>query len=256
MDVADLTQCTQEEATLLVEPGVSAGTGIGTGAVVGVSGVPAAATGSVKGPTAVDVTNVAWGSLKRRDGGQEILLLNARTGPDDCYILGRAEICDVIVNNKSVSKTHCAIYCEYQDARLKVYMRGVSPHGTYVNHAFVRLVKDQIYELKTGDEIFLLNPMGTATADALKSCSYMFVNIWERMTYHRTIVVAPTSTDLDRKGSGGKSGTSSSSSSSSNSGQGLIENYYVVGDQIGFGMCGQVHTCVQKSTGEYFVSAK
>jgi hypothetical protein len=251
-ECADLTQITQEEITLLQEPSRN-GAHLANGGGVADHNNGSSSSSSAGGKKGgADPNSTAWGSLKRRDGGQEMMLLNSRTGIDRAYTLGRADACDVNVGCKSVSKLHCAIYCEYHDARMKVYLRGISPHGTYVNNAFVRLAENQMYELKTGDDIYLVNPMTSSPAN-INISTFMFVNLWERMTYQRAVASAPLAT-IDNRKSAGPSSSSSSSASSNSIRSRLIEDYFIVGDQIGFGMCGQVHMCVQKTSGQYYVS--
>ena len=69
-----------------------------------------------------------WGYLKRKDGGEELQLRHRIVnGKRDTYYLGRSpQFCDIVVDFRNVSKTHCSIYCDFSGARMKVYVQGLS----------------------------------------------------------------------------------------------------------------------------------
>ena len=72
-------------------------------------------------PYDVDV----WGILRRKGGDQEEYKLRHRLkdGRRDTYLLGRSQTCDVSVNiSKAISTAHCLIYCDYSQARLRVFI--------------------------------------------------------------------------------------------------------------------------------------
>ena len=213
-----------------------------------------------------------WGYLKRRDGAQELQLRHRIVdGKRDTYYLGRSQVfCDIVVDFKNVSKKHCSIYCDFSGARMKVYVQGLSSNGTYINHGYVRVVEQQQYELKTGDDIFLVNPV-TATPEVIAKTCFMFVNLHERLAFHREVAPAPPlppksslvdSSSLPSSSASTHVATNSTASSCYSSDLmsvcapkvRLVEEFYIIGEQIGSGMCGQVHLCVQKATGVYFVS--
>ena len=124
-----------------------------------------------------------WGLLRRKGGNQEEYSLVHRMdsyGQRDTYILGRSRSCDICVPHNQVSTSHCYIYCDYSEARLRVFVEDTSRGGTYINSSLTRLVKGERIELMTGDEVYLLHPRSDAAG---QSC-FMFINMRERYFLH------------------------------------------------------------------------
>jgi FHA domain len=107
-----------------------------------------------------------WGSLRRRGGDQEEIRLEHRNkdGKRDTYVIGRSRAADITVDDKRVSSQHCMVYCDYEEARLRVFVEDTSVNGTFVNDSLTRLHKGKRLELKTGDEIFLINALRSYTS--------------------------------------------------------------------------------------------
>lgn len=182
-----------------------------------------------------------WGSLRRRGGDQEEIQLEHRSkdGKRDTYIIGRSRGADIAVDDKRVSSSHCMIYCDYEEARLRVFVEDTSVNGTYVNDSLTRLHKGKRLELKTGDEIFLINPrnLQLESNGPDKCTSFLYVNLRDRLFVHRTIAPSRAqSNEVNTKGDVSKH----------------VEDFYVIGDQLGSGMCGQVHMCMNRVTGEHY----
>jgi len=182
-----------------------------------------------------------WGVVRRRGGNQEEfkMLHRLKDGKRDTYVLGRnMESCDITAAHKSVSSTHCRIYCDYTQARLRVFLEDSSVNGTFVNDSLTRLTRGERMELKSGDEIFLINPRllqskrsdSHADHNAVGSTSFTFVNIRERVAATREKSRAPSSTQQAPCAR-------------------HVEDVYVIGDQIGSGMCGTVHLCIERASG-------
>jgi serine/threonine protein kinase len=190
-----------------------------------------------------------WGVLRRRGGNQEEfkMLHRMKDGKRDTYVLGRnVASCDITSAHKSVSSTHCRIYCDYTQARLRVFLEDSSGNGTFVNDSLTRLTRGERMELKSGDEIFLINPRilqsKSSSNDAhgdhpkkgahndVGSTSFTFVNIRERVAATREKSRAPSHSQLAPCSR-------------------HVEDVYVIGDQIGSGMCGIVHLCIERATG-------
>ena len=78
------------------------------------------------------VDNHTWGILRRKrsvDGATDTLLKHRElNGERDRYTLGRGAQNDVIVegDNRRISSTHCHIYCDYSQARLRVFIEDFS----------------------------------------------------------------------------------------------------------------------------------
>ena len=196
-----------------------------------------------------------WGLLRRRDGKEEIkLLYRTKDGRRDTYSIGRSSKCDVAVKeDKTVSATHCIVYCDYLQARLRVFVEDSSANGTFVNDSLTRLTKGQRLELKSGDEILLHNPRSNfhksgregsheendaCHNELIAKSSFMFINLRDRVVGQRQVAMAPFSNP--KKISPEKAMKAH------------VEDYYIIGDQIGSGMCGTVHLCVHKKTGEHY----
>ena len=184
-----------------------------------------------------------WGSLRRKGGDQEEIKLEHRTknGKRDTYIIGRSRGADITVEDKRVSSQHCMIYCDYEEARLRVFVEDSSVNGTFVNDSLTRLHKGKRLELKTGDEIFLINPRNPEqSSNAVDNCtSFLYVNLRDRLFVQRTIGSA-----LDI--------TARTIAETKANTHNHVEDFYVIGDQLGSGMCGQVHMCMNRLTGEHF----
>ena len=182
-----------------------------------------------------------WGSLRRKGGDQKELKLEHRTknGRRDTYSIGRSKGSDIVVEDKRISSQHCLVYCDYEEARLRVFVEDTSVNGTFVNDSLTRLHKGKRLELKTGDEIFLINPRSVENTDtSVDNCtSFLYVNLRDRLFVQRTI------------GSALDVNTRSMTDTKVNN---HVEDFYIIGDQLGSGMCGQVHMCMNRITGEHF----
>jgi hypothetical protein len=180
-----------------------------------------------------------WGMLRRKGIDQEYKLIHRiKDGRKDLYTIGRQKKCDIIINDQRVSSIHCLIYCDYLDERLTMFVSDCSANGTYVNNSLIRLSSGERTELKSGDEIFLMNPRYISTAEGL--VSFIFVNMRERLFVPRVVDVAPlTHHHLT---------SDFQSTESIDSNQKRIEDIYVIGNGIGHGMCGQVHVCTHKGS--------
>jgi hypothetical protein len=74
------------------------------------------------------------------------------------YVIGRSKTCDIVIQDKHVSSHHCSIYCDYTQAAVRVFVEDSSSNGTFLNGPATRLSQKQRAELKSGDEIYILNP--------------------------------------------------------------------------------------------------
>ena len=199
-----------------------------------------------------------WGLLRQKGGDQEEFKLRHRMkdGRRDTYVIGRSVDCDIMLPGQpGVSNAHCRVYCDYSQARLRVFIEDCSTFGTFVNDSLTKLAKGERMELKSGDELFLVNPRllqsqsnknakasggnggsngnGKASVDVAAS-SFLFVNIRERVVANREKSLAPTN-----------------SQQAHNATTRHVEDMYVIGDQIGSGMCGTVHLCIERATGTH-----
>lgn len=122
-------------------------------------------------------------------------------------------------------------------------------------------MKGERVELKSGDEIFLLNPRFLDRTNT--PAAFMFVNMRDRLFDNREMHPAPIPTSLSNTNHNhhnlnnniGSSSSFSSSSSCNDNPNGLasathIEEHYIIGNQIGSGTSGQVHICIRRKTGE------
>ena len=206
-----------------------------------------------------DTHREEWGLLRRRDGKEDIrLLYRTKDGRRDTYSIGRSSKCDVAIKeHKTVSATHCIVYCDYSQARLRVFVEDCSANGTFVNDSLTRLTKGQRLEIKSGDEILLHNPRvnphkgGTSRDNSneinegdeatlnelIAKTSFIFINLRDRVVGQRQVAMAPLNT--------------SEVISPEKIPQAHVEDFYIIGDQIGSGMCGTVHLCVHKDSGEH-----
>jgi hypothetical protein len=205
----------------------------------------------------------AWGLVRRKGGNQEEFLLEHRLkdGKRDTYVIGRSTKADIVVNDGRVSAHHCAVYCDYSEARLRVFIEDMSANGTFVNDSLIRLTKGKRLELKTGDEIFLVNPrtLESRPGGTGNSAAFLYINLRERMFVERTIGYAPSSSSAgaggggygNTGGGGGRVGTRSGSAGAAAPASPHFEDLYVIGDQLGSGMSGQVHLCMCRQTREH-----
>ena len=237
---------------------------------------PSSSSGAVNSN---ELLNQTWATLRRKGGKQEEFRLNYRiiNNIKDSYTLGRSRGCDIHVDHKCVSSRHCTIYCDYTQARMRVFIEDNSVNGTFINDALTKISRGERMELRSGDEIYLINPrnnsespVGTSTSAPNPGqpgsdnsvASFIFVNIRDRIAANREITVAPkhpnhlqpTVTAAD--GSDFTTGPSSSTvgsiggavSLNDQSIQRHIEDYYIIGDKIGSGMSGQVYFCINRFT--------
>lgn len=117
-----------------------------------------------------------WGILRLRGGGCEEYKLSYREvdGVKDSYTIGRRKTNDITVPDKRVSSWHCRIYCDYNSARLKITIEDSSQNGTFINDSFTKLAHGESTELKSGDEIYLVNPRRDTASEV---ASFLFINM-------------------------------------------------------------------------------
>jgi pSer/pThr/pTyr-binding forkhead associated (FHA) protein len=211
-------------------------------------------------------------------GGQieHKLMHREKDGKKDTYVLGRSRNIDIVVNNPRVSSKHCLIYCDYTEARLRVFIEDSSVNGTFINDSLMKLSRGERLELKSGDEIFLVNPRNLDMHSPENAAlAFMFINLRDRLVVKREATMAPTvstnrataatannSLAIPINGINGINGTNDSSGSGSSLPSAVplavppvvrrhVEDFYIIGEQIGSGMCGQVHICRDRFSGEY-----
>ena len=81
-----------------------------------------------------------WGVLKNKTHPNDHQLTHRlKDNRRDTYILGRSKTCDVIVPHSKVSANHCFIYCDYESARLRVFVEDCSTYGKYCVYMYVRV---------------------------------------------------------------------------------------------------------------------
>lgn len=173
-----------------------------------------------------------WGLL-RQNGTDKMwkLVHRIKDNRRDVYSIGSSHKCDIVIDSAGdsrVSSTHCLIFCDYSDDNLTICVSDCSENGTFVNDALIRVTKGERAELKSGDEIFLMNPRFVNFENGL--VSFMFVNMRDRLLARKKVMHTGS-----RETPAGEY-------------QRRIEDLYVIGDPIGSGMCGQVHICTHKST--------
>ena len=199
----------------------------------------------------------AWGLLRRQGGTQEEFELHHRIKDlkRDTYTIGRSSKCDVTVADTWVSTTHCMVYCDYTQPKLRMFIEDCSANGTYVNDSLTRLRKNERMELKSGDEIFLLNPRKPENVTKLYA-SFVYINLRERMVAFREISYAPVRmlTGFTKLSPGAVQNGIANAPINPHSMPYAphIEDKYIIGDQIGSGMSGQVYFCVNKVTKEHY----
>jgi hypothetical protein len=194
--------------------------------------------------------------LRQQDAERTEYELHHRveSGRRSTYSIGRSSKCDITVGDSWVSTNHCLVYCDFTQPKMRVFIEDCSVNGTYINHALTRLRKGERVELRSGDEIFLLNPRKPENV-AKTFASFVFINLLERVMAFREISIAPTrmaSTLGATRGRNAAVGQHAMSSQVSERHSQHIEEKYIIGDQIGSGMSGQVYACINKMTSEQF----
>jgi serine/threonine protein kinase len=116
-------------------------------------------------------------------------------------------------------------------------------NGTFINFSLKRLSKGERLELKSGDEIFLLNPrhyVGNENDNVINdnATSFMFFNMRDRLFDQREITTAPP--------------LPSALNVVSETPKQHIEDVYVIGDRVGAGTCGQVYKCIHRVSGKQY----
>jgi hypothetical protein len=215
----------------------------------------------------------AWGLLRRQSADREEFELTHRIKDfkRDTFTVGRSSKCDVTVADSWVSTNHCMVYCDYTQPKMRVFIEDCSANGTFINNSLTRLRKGERVELRSGDEIFLLNPRKPENA-AKTHTSFVFINLRERLMAFREISIAPSfatsvvpnstaarlaaaSVQAATHPANGASQHSTQASQRSQSGSQHsvrhVEEKYIIGDQIGSGMSGQVYACINKQTREH-----
>lgn len=176
-----------------------------------------------------------WGLLRSMATFKEYKLLHRiKDGIRDCYTIGRNNTCDIILNDKRVSGNHCVVYCDYSQSRMRVYVEDTSSNGTYINGLETKLNKHERTELRSGDEVHVIHPKLVAQAQDDVG-PYLFINMRDRAMHDRKVL--PALDPVARRTSGGGR---------------HIEDEYIIGEQLGSGMCGQVHRCFHRVTKQAF----
>lgn len=195
-----------------------------------------------------------WGMLRRIvNGVQKDIALDHRIKNEqrDTYFIGRSRSCDITVEDKRVSSSHCKIYCDYSEVRLRVFVEDNSANGTFVNNSLTRITKGNRLELKSADEIFLINPRNMQSP-ADRIAAFTFINMRERLVANREIesAVNATAQASADKGATNASKVVSRSTTNSSGHYPHIEDHYIIGEQLGSGMSGQVYFCMHRTTGQ------
>lgn len=208
------------------------------------SNVSASPNNSTRSATGIPVvTHDVWGCLRREGGNKDEYDLYHRVKDNrrDTFIIGRNKaLSDIVVSNKLVSSKHCQVYCDYSEVRLRIFVEDCSVNGTFINDSLTRLSKGERTELLSGDIIYLYNPRVPDT-ELVKACAFSFINIRDRRVACREIGLAPTATSVTQ---------SISDETGVYTGPGMrhIEDFYIIGKQIGQGVSGQVCYCVNRMT--------
>jgi hypothetical protein len=168
---------------------------------------------------------------------------------------------------------------------MRVFLEDCSANGTYINDLSTKVSKGQRIELRSSDEIYLINPKNIQPDDLhTHMCVFTFINLRDRLFQNRNIVdvednkpmtlsmispLAPNqlfpSPILQQQPNQPQlhhhqpqqqqflqvsikspKPPSTSSSQILQPPQRRIEDEYIIGDQIGSGMSGQVYICIQK----------
>jgi hypothetical protein len=213
-----------------------------------------------------------WGILRRKGGSHDEFRLEYRHNRDGAkqarYSLGRSRSCDIHIDHKCVSSQHCFIDCDFSQARMRVFLEDNSVNGTFINDALTKIKRGERMELRSGDEIYLINPRPIGTSSSGQGgvkphssegdvASFTFINIRDRIAANREISVAPmtahfaTNTPATAKiathiiNKSLNNGCNSSGSLNDNDTR-RIEDLYIIGDKIGSGMSGQVYFCIHR----------
>jgi hypothetical protein len=136
-----------------------------------------------------------------------------------------------------------------------------SQNGSYVNDAHTHIKYGQRYELRSGDEVFLLYP-GTCSEQS----RFIFVNKRERdiSRLERAVLASQTrhhsvpSQDMFEAGD-----TSNENSTGGMLGKSIpdcpvvsqarhIPGKYEIGGPVGSGSCGSIHVCVDRTDGKQY----
>jgi hypothetical protein len=186
-------------------------------------------------PLASDDDAGMWGLLRSMKTFKEYKLLHRiKDGIRDCYTIGRYNTCDVVLTDKRVSGSHCVVYCDYSQSRMRVYVEDTSSNGTYINGLETKLNKHERTELRSGDEVHVIHPkLIVQPQDDVGP--YLFINMRDRAMHDRKVLRALD--PVARRASGGGR---------------HIEDEYIIGEQLGSGMCGQVHRCFHRVTKQAF----
>lgn len=165
-----------------------------------------------------------WGILRVVRTQDEFKLLHRhKDGLRDHYVIGRSKACDVVIPDKRVSSHHCSVYCDYSQATLRVYVEDNSSNGTFINGPLTKISRKERTELKSGDEIYVLNPeLPTPTPES--AGPFLFINMRDRYAIQKKIMHVSESESLRKRRTIGRH----------------IEDEYIIGEQLGSGMCGQV----------------
>lgn len=176
------------------------------------------------GPINLFENDQLWGILRVvRTHVEHQLLHREKDGLKDHYVIGRSKTCDVVIPDKRVSSHHCSVYCDYSQATLRVYVEDNSSNGTFINGPGTKLSKKQRTELRSGDEIHILNPdLPSAIPD--EAGPFFFINMRERYAIQKKVLQVSDSEALRKRKTIGRH----------------IEDEYIVGEALGSGMCGQV----------------
>lgn len=194
-----------------------------------------------------------WGILRRQsDTKDEIpLLYRVKDGIKDSYTLGRGKDCDIIVDDISrrVSALHCKIYLEYTgQGKPRIFLENLSLNGTFVNDQFNKVSRGERIELRSGDEIHLTAPIpkksGIGMVSELNSVglTFVFINILDRLISNRGREIVPskclshvTNQVIQLSQSNNKINLTR-----------VFADEYIIGEQLGSGMSGDVFLCINR----------
>jgi hypothetical protein len=190
---------------------------------------------NIAGSQSINLKEELWGILRIISTHKEFRLVHrVKDNVRDHYTVGRSKACDIVIPDKRVSSIHCAVYCDYELGRLRVFVEDSSANGTFVNGTSTRLKRNQRTELKSGDEIYVVNPdLPSSSSEAVGP--FLFINMRDRIVVQKKVMPAPAPV-LRRSSRTGRH----------------IEDEYLVGEQLGSGMCGQVHRCIHRKTNQQF----
>ena len=165
-----------------------------------------------------------WGILRVIKTQMEFKLLHReKDGLRDHYVIGRSRTSDVVIPDKRVSSHHCSVYCDYSQPTLRVFVEDNSSNGTFINGPGTKLSQKQRTELKSGDEIYILNPdLPISASDS--AGPFLFINMRDRYAIQKKILHVSETDGLRKRKTIGRH----------------IEHEYIIGEALGSGMCGQV----------------